>query len=210
MKLRKRPQRAAAIAAAASLLLQPATHLVAATASQTPAPARTAATPASSAAAAPAGGREARHRGGRPDRRRLAAHLQPAQPGQHPGVSAADLELGQAGPHRRLQRGVLPRQGGRQARARHDQDRSEHQGVPDRAPGQLPADEDRRSHLQHPGERAGARDRRDDRPGDTAGRSDDCARSCPGESGQEHDRARRTSRASRRILRPSSSARPRR
>ena len=80
--------------------------------------------------------------GGDASRWRLAAHVQPAERRQHPRLSAADLELGEPDSPRGLQRRLLSQQGRRQARARHDQDRGEHQGCRRGSAGQFSADED--------------------------------------------------------------------
>ena len=141
-------------------------------------------------AARPAEGAARRRR-----RRRMAALLQPAQRRQHPRLSAADLELGQAEAHGRVQRGLVPHRERRQARARHDQDRSRHPGRADRAARQLPEDEDRGSQLPDAAEGTGARDHRRRSKDDARRGPRHRARSRARQRGQERHRRRRTSRA---------------
>ena len=140
MNHRRRPHRAAAIVAAFSMLLQPTAHLFAAMASQgQPTGEAICGRPLRLRPRQPPRRARSPPRGGRASRWRVAAHLQPAERRQHPRLSAADFELGQADPHGRVQRGVLSQQGRRQARARHNQDRGGHEGRSDGAAGQLSA-----------------------------------------------------------------------
>ena len=191
MNYKRRPDRAAAIVAVLSMLMQPTAHVFAA---------RRARVSRRRSQLRPPPRRRPLHRRSRsqsrrPRRRdasrwRLAAHVQPAERGQHPRLSAADLELGEADTPRGLQRRLLsqPRPATSPRSARSRSRRTRRSPSPERLVSfqQMKIVEANFQTLQKEQVREITAD---DRQGDSRRRTGDCARSRPRQSGQEPDRA---------------------